>query len=166
MFFIKKFLRSLLTGKQYKNRTSVPIEFAQYTKKAIYLITESHGQLEDGQILSLFEKNGIPPKEAVELLLFLPQAFCRHLLAEVKWPEYYLEYISETKNIKHFYADNKRYTIILSELALYLCGVFTHADYHKIAGRSASFHALNEILLNNPGSKLSEILVSPETIIY
>ena len=161
-----KFLRSLFTRKQAKSGTSMPAEFPRYTQQAIRLITESNGQLQDEQILSLFEKNGIPPKEAVELLLFLPQAFCRHLLSEVNWPDYYLEYVSEVKSIKHFYADNKRYAVILSALQAYVAGEFMKADYYKIAGRSASFHSLNQLLLDNPGRKLAEAIVSPEIIIY
>lgn len=160
-----KFLRSLLTNDQTKSEDSMPIEFLRYTQQAIRLITESHGQLEDGQLLSLFEANGIPPKEAVELLLFLPQAFCRRLLSEVKWPDYYLEYISENKSVKYFYADNERYSIILAALQAYIADGFMQSDYYKIAGRSASFHALNQLMLDNPGHKLAEALVTPETII-
>jgi hypothetical protein len=111
-----QFLRSLFTSKQTESANSIPVEFPRYTQQAIRLITESNGQLEDAQILSLFEKSGIPLKEAVELLLFLPQAFCRHLLSEINWPDYYLEYVSEAKSVKHFYADNKRYVVILSTL--------------------------------------------------
>jgi hypothetical protein len=161
-----KILRSLFTSDQAKSGGSIPIEFPQYTQQAIRLITESHGQLEDKQLLSLFERNGIPPKEAVELLLFLPQAFCRRLLSEVKWPDYYLEYISEEKSIKRFYADNERYTVILAALQTYIAGEFLQSDYYKIAGRSASFHSLNQLLLDNPGRKLAEAIVTPETIIY
>ena len=161
-----RFLRSLFTSRQTNSVDSMPAEFYWYTQQAIRLITESHGQLEDEQILSLFEKNGIPPKEAIELLLFLPQAFCRHLLSKVAWPDYYLEYVSEVKSIKRFYADNKRYGVILSALQAYLAGEFMQADYYKIAGRSASFHSLNQLMLDNPSRNLAEAIVTPETIIY
>jgi hypothetical protein len=161
-----KFLRSLFTSKQTEFADSIPSEFPQYAQQSICLIIESNGQLEDEQILSLFERDGIPPKEAVELLLFLPQAFCRHLLSEIEWPDYYLEYVSEVKSEKRLYADNERYAVILSALQAYVSGEFMKADYHKIAGRSASFHALNQLLLDNPGRKLAEAIVTPETIIY
>ena len=161
-----KLLRSLLAGDQTNSGDSMPSEFPRYTQQAIRLITESHGQLEDEQLLSLFEANGIPPKEAVELLLFLPQAFCRRFLSVVKWPDYYLEYVSEKKSIKRFYTDNERYTVILNALQTYIAGDFIQSDYYKIAGRSASFHSLNQLLLDNPGRKLAEAIVSPEIIIY
>lgn len=144
----------------------MPVEFSLYTDRAIHLITSSDGQLEDAQIIALLEANDIPHAEAVELLLFLLMAFCLHLLPEVTWHNYYFEYISKEKRIKHLYTDNKRYLLIQEALQRYLAGNFTKTDYYKIAGRSASFHSLNQLLLDNPGRKLSEVLVTPETVIY
>ena len=150
----------------FKNKPSAPDGFADYADRAIHLITGSDGQLEDGQIIALFEANGIPHAEAIELLLFLPIAFCRNLLSVVNWPDHYFEYISKEKQVKHLYTDNQRYIIIQKALQHYLAQGFTKADYYKIAGRSASFHAINQILLNNPERKLSEVLVTPETVVY
>jgi hypothetical protein len=150
----------------FKNRQSAPDGFPGYADQAIRLITNSDGQLQDEQVLALFEANGIPRTEAIELLLFLPMAFCRHLLPIINWPDHYFEYISEEKQIKHLYSNNQRYIFIQQALERYLTNNYTKADYYKIAGRSASFHAINQILLDNPERKLSEILVTPETIIY
>ncbi|TVT38319.1 hypothetical protein FNT36_19155 [Hymenobacter setariae] len=150
----------------FKKKQTAPNGFAGYADLAIRLITDSNGQLEDGQIIALLEANGIPRTEAVELLLFLPMAFCRHLLPIINWPDHYFEYISKEKQIKHLYSDNQRYTIIQKALLHYLAGNFTNADYYKIAGRSASFHSINQILLANPERKISEVLVTPETVIY
>ena len=61
----------------------VPVEFPTYAKRAIQLLTDSDGQLEDTQVIDLFISNSIPYKEAVELLLFLPTAFCRHMLPQI-----------------------------------------------------------------------------------
>ena len=145
---------------------SAPAEYLAYATQAISLLTESDGQLEDAQLIDLFLANGIPQREATELLLFLPVAFCRNLLPQLKWHDYYWEYLSDEKQIKRRYADNERYSIIQKALENYLAGDFTKADYHKIAGRSASFHALNELLLANPGRKFTEVIVTPETVFY
>jgi hypothetical protein len=160
------FWQRLLQQSPSSNGTPIPIEFANYAANAIQLLTAADIQITDEQIISLFSTNNIPHKEAVELLLFLPIAFCRNLLPQIDWPNYYWEYISERKRIKHLYAENKRYKAIQEALQDYLAGNFTKTDYHKIAGRSASFHAINQLLLDNPTRKLAEVLVTPETIIY
>jgi hypothetical protein len=75
-----KRLKSIFKGIQSTSNISIPDAFAVYVDQAIYLITNSTGQLEDKQIITLLEAHGIPRSEATELLLFLPIAFCRHLL--------------------------------------------------------------------------------------
>jgi hypothetical protein len=150
----------------FKNKRSAPDAFASYADQAIRLIAESNGQLEDKQIITLLEAGGIPNTEAIELLLFLPVAFCRHLLPTITWHNHYFEYISKEKQVKRLYTDNQRYLLIQEALQRYLAGSFTKTDYYKIAGRSASFHSINQILLDNPGRKLSEVVVTPETVIY
>jgi hypothetical protein len=145
---------------------SVPAEFPVYATRAMNLLTNSDGQLDDVQVIDLFLANGIPHREAIELLLFLPVAFCRNMLPQMQWHNYYWEYISDKTQVKHLYADNERYSIIQRALEDYLAGNFTQADYLKIAGRSASFRAINQLLLNNPDRELTKISITPETVIY
>ncbi len=159
--FWQRFFRKSTTAD-----TSVPAEFPSYATRAINLLTNSDGQLEDAQVVDLFLTNGIPQREATELLVFLPVAFCRNLLPQMKWHDYYWEYISDKKQIKRQYTDNERYNLIQKALENYLAGDFTKADYNKIAGRSASFHALNQLLLDNPDRELTEISITPETVVY
>jgi hypothetical protein len=146
--------------------TSIPAEFPSYATRAINLLTNSDGQLEDAQVIDLFLVNGIPHREAVVLLLFLPVAFCRNMLPQMQWHNYYWEYISDKTQAKHLYDNNKRYSIIQRALEGYLASNFTQADYLKIAGRSASFRAINRLLLDNPDQELTEISIAPETVIY
>ncbi len=84
----------------------------------------------------------------------------------MQWHNYYWEYISDKKQIKRLYADNERYIIVQRALEDYLTGDFTQADYLKIAGRSASFRAINQLLLNTPDRELTEISITPETVVY
>jgi hypothetical protein len=162
---MQRFLQKLFGHKQAMFR-DIPVEFSLYSEKAIQLIANSNGQLENKQILALFEANGIPSKEAVELLLFLPIAFCRHMLPQINWPNYYFEFLSESKSIRLLYEKNLRYLAIQSALQQFLASDFTQENYLKIAGRSASFRVINQLLIENPESELAEITVTPETIIY
>lgn len=141
----------------------VPIEFPLYTDKAILLITNSNGQLEDVQVLDLFVTNSIPHKEAIELLLFLPTAFCRHMLSQLDWLVYYIEQTATDKNREVTYASNARYIAIQDALSRYLAGNFTQKDYLKVAARDASFKSLNQLLAN--GGRLEDAIISPEIII-
>jgi hypothetical protein len=152
--------------KSAPNAASVPVEFPVYATRAINLLANSDGQLEDAQVIDLFLANGIPQREATELLLFLPVAFCRNMLPQMQWHNYYWEHLSDKKQIKHLYADNERYCLIQRALENYLAGDFTQADYLKIAGRSASFRAINQLLMDNPDRELTEISITPETVVY
>ncbi|MGI4863636.1 MAG: hypothetical protein ACRYFZ_06900 [Janthinobacterium lividum] len=87
------------------NSISIPVEFSTYAAHAIQLLTNSNGQLTDKQTVDLFLANKIPHKEAIELLLSLPIAFCQNLLPQIDWPNYYWEYISEKKRVKHLYTE-------------------------------------------------------------
>jgi hypothetical protein len=158
-------LKKLLAGKPASQVAAVPAEFPAYVDKAIQLITASSGQLEDGELLGLFVAAGIPETEATELVVFLPIAFCRHALTNVKWPDYYVECISEHQQQKVSYDSNLRYGAIQHALRAYLAGDYQQGDYYKIAGRCASFHALNTLLLKHPGAKLADLKVTPEHIL-
>lgn len=126
-------------------------------------MTNSNGQLEDEEVVKLFCMNSIPRDEAIELLLFLPDAFCRHMLPQIDWPSYYVEFVSQEKQIQIQYSENPRFLAIQEAMASYLAGDFTQADFLKIAGRSASFKALNQLLL--AGGKLENAEVAPEHIV-
>ena len=142
---------------------TMPVEFPAYASRAIALITNSNGQLEDEEVVTLFCANSIPRVEAIELLLFLPDAFCRYMLPQINWPTYYIEYVSEQNRPEIQYADNPRFLAIQEALNSYLAGDFKQADFLKIAGRSASFKALDRMLQN--GGKLENADVGPEVIL-
>jgi hypothetical protein len=157
------FLKKLFAGKAAPKATAVPADFPAYAEKAIRLITAGSGQFEDDKLIGQLVAVGIPEMEATELLLFLPTAFCRHMLPQVDWPTYYVEYISEAKQIEIPYSENLRFLAIQEAMNAYLAGDFTQEDYLKIAGRSASFKSLNQLLL--AGGKLENAEVSPEYVV-
>ncbi|GAB3851062.1 hypothetical protein GCM10028822_17280 [Hymenobacter terrigena] len=141
----------------------MPIEFPAYTRRAIALVANSNGHLEDEEVVNLFCANSIPRDEAIELLLFLPDAFCRHMLPQVDWPSYYVEFVSQEKQIQIQYSDNPRFLAIKEAMTSYLAGDFKQADFLKIASRSASFKALNQLLI--AGGKLENADIAPEYIV-
>jgi hypothetical protein len=158
------FLKSLFKQQAPLLLPAMPVEFPAYARKAIQLITESDGQRSDEEILALLTSQGIPQVEATELLLFLPIAFCRHLLPALKWPAHYVEFASEKQQYKVFYNDNPRFGAIQEAMLAYAAGQLKPGDFHKIAGRSTSFHALNALSLKNPGRGLSDAFLTAEYI--
>jgi len=141
----------------------MPPAFADYARRAIALLAGSSGELEDEEVIGLFCANAIPHAEATELLLFLPDAFCRHMIPQIAWPAYYVEYISEQNQKQIQYADNSRFLTIQRAMHAYLAGDFEQTDFLKLAGRSASFKALNQLLL--AGGKLANADVTPAYIV-
>ena len=132
---------------------------------AIQLIAASNGQLEDEELQVLFVAKGIPETEATELLLFLPTVFCRHMLPQVAWPTFYVEYISEKEKPQIEYSQNFRYVAMQQAMTAYLASPFTQADFLKIAGRSASFKAINSLLNDNPAANLKDVELTPEYVV-
>lgn len=56
--------------------------------------------MEDKDIFEVFIENGIGSYEAREILLFLPIAFVRQLLPDIKWHETYIEYKDNKQSIE------------------------------------------------------------------
>jgi len=158
-----EFLKSIFLKKQIQSINTIPSDFPLYAERAIHLITINDGQLENEQLIALFKEKGIPHQEAIELLLFLPTAFCRHMLPQVEWPNYYCEYVSQDKILELRYSDNLRYKAIEDALQSFLASDFTTEDYLKIAGRDAAFKSINELLI--AGGKLESVSISPSYII-
>jgi hypothetical protein len=157
------FLRNMFGKKQVPSLSKMPAEFPQYAEKAIKAITSSDGKLEDEELSTLFMEQEIPYKECIELILFLPSAFCRHMLPQVDWPDYYCEQLSSNNTLEIRYADNLRYQAIKTALSNFLKSNFTQKDFLKIAGRDAAFKSINQLL--SAGGKIENVLVSPAVVI-
>jgi len=99
------------------------------------------------------------------LLLFLPTAFCRHMLPQVAWPTFYVEYISEKEKPQIEYSQNLRYVAMQQAMTSYLAGDFTQADFLKIAGRSAAFKTMNSLLIANPAFQPEDVEFTPEYVV-
>lgn len=157
------FFKTLFGSKPNAEANAIPPGFSAYASTAIQLVANSETSLKDEELISLLCANAIPHNEATELLLFLPVAFCRHMLPQIEWPAYYVRHISESKQIKVQYSENPRFLAIQGAMAIFLAGDFKQADFLKIAGRSASFHVINKLLLD--GGKLEDISVTPEHVL-
>jgi hypothetical protein len=159
------FIKRVFERQALPKAAVIPADFPAYASKAIRLIASSNGELKDGELVSLFTAKGIPQIEATELLLFLPTAFCRHMLPNVAWPAYYIDYISEDTQHKVPYSANLRYTAIQEAMSAYLAGNFRQEDFLKIAGRSASFKAIKSLLNDSPAFNPEDVEIASEYVV-
>ena len=98
-----------------------------------------------------------------EIITFLPIAFVRKWLADVDWPKTYLEQYSESKRISKRFSDNHQYLTMEKIVDQYWNDKPNNDVIVNIAGRSAEFNAINQLL--NDGGKMADIKMTETVII-
>lgn len=156
------FLRKIFKSKS-DQRPAVNKEFSSYVQKSIMLTGTKGKELEDNKLVELLVSNGIPELEAIEIMLFLPVAFCRKLLPQINWPPDYVDFYSKNRQITRLYKDNPRYLIIQSEAENYWTLNADKDIVLNVAGRSAEFKSINQLLLG--GSQLKDIDVTQTYVV-
>jgi len=150
-----------ILGKKKENRTEKSSEFESDIKKSIKIIGNSKS-LENDELLTLLKRNGIEENNGIEIITFLPIAFVRKWLADLDWPNTYLEQYPDSKRLSKRFSDNPQYLEIENIVDLYWNDKPNNDVIVNIAGRSAEFNAINKLL--NDGGKLTDIKLT-ETII-
>ncbi|CAL2080439.1 conserved hypothetical protein [Tenacibaculum sp. 190524A05c] len=143
----------------------IPIEFRDYVLTTIKLIGNLDKEIEIEELLELLISHDIPKKEAHEITIFLPIAFCRKILYQVNWLPYYFNFYSENKKVRKTFSKNKRYRIIDEVTSTYF-DVSTNSNVIlKIASLSTEFNVINNLLIKNPDANLEEIKLTPTYIV-
>ena len=143
--------------------TILPTHYRELTKKTIELIGKNSKAMENEQLHEYLISHGISDFEAGEFIIFLPTTFCRRLLPELNWPSDYVDYYSEKKKINRRYTENKRYVIMQEESEKYWIGTPNNEWILNIAGRSAEFKAINQLL--NDGGKLEDVRLTESYVV-
>lgn len=161
------FIKSLFSKKTILNSPEAPLSpvFAEQVKYAISLLSNEEGSISDEEVLKLFDDHKIAPREAVEICLFLPIAFVRHWLPNLNWPDSYQELIDEEKFIEKKYSKTLSFKIIWEVTNSYFQDSPSSETVIKIGGRSAEFHAINQLLNDNDGDELENIQLAQTVII-
>lgn len=131
---------------------------------AIELLSRNENSLEDKQAVQFLMKNGIGENEAVEIVAFLPIAFVRTWLKTANWKDKYSEYKNE-EYVEKKYSETESYNEILKVTEDYFNRNPEKETVMKIAGRSAEFNAINQLLLENPTAKIEDINLTQTVII-
>jgi hypothetical protein len=155
-------LKKIFRGKTEERQTTTGFE--EDVLKAIALLSENTGELENEAVLNLFIANGINDARALKIHIFLPIAFVRVWLQEVSWPDSYIEFINEDRTREKKYAKSKAYQSILNVTLDYFAGSPDKDTVLKIAGRSAEFHVINQLLTEHPDYNISDVKFSKTVI--
>lgn len=148
------------------HKTDIKIsEFHSDVKKSIKLIASLNKSPKDEELLELFNENGINENHAFEILTFLPIAFVRKMLPKMNWRENYIEQLSDKKQQSKQFSENQFYSIIESETKVYFGNKPESEVILKIAGRSAEFKVINDLLLKNEKADITEIKFTENIII-
>jgi hypothetical protein len=159
------FLKSLFSKKTLpdNSKETLSSEFARHVQKAIELLGCHSGSLSDEEVVQLLTDNCISYNEAIEILLFLPIAFVRHWLPNVKWHDTYFEFISDKIQMEKIYCESKSFQIIWEVTKDYFENSRNSDTVIKVGGRSAELHSINQLL--NNCSKFENIELSKTVII-
>ena len=153
-------------SKEVKNENeienSMPPQFRLWVTTAIQLMGTEASEMENEELHEYLLQNGIPEFDAGEIIVFLPMAFCRQLLPDVKWLPEYIDYYSEKKKIKKVYKENSRYLIIEEETEKYWNENPANEVVLNIAGRSAEYNAINQMLKD--GGKLENVRLTESLV--
>ncbi|MBP2831279.1 hypothetical protein J8281_03680 [Aquimarina sp. U1-2] len=125
--------------------------------KSIEIIGNAEKSLDNGDFMSLLMEKGIKKENAFEIIIFLPVAFIRRWLNNIDWPVTYIDYYSENNKITKRYSENHQYVVIENEVERYWNNNPEKDFIINIAGRSAEFDAINQLL--NDGEKMEDIKI-------
>jgi hypothetical protein len=139
--------RSITTdGKPDPN---MPENFADLVGKAIPIIGIAGAGKSDQDVVTLMVEDGIPEKEAIEIILFLPLAFTQLILSEVEWSVYYFESYTERGQTKMKATENPRLMTMYKVILQYCKGVPDRSCIGAIAWRNFMFRLLTTQLDKN-----------------
>lgn len=158
------FFDFLLKTKHDKSKDFMTPGFAHSVEKAIQLISSSERNLEKDELFELLRGICENEFEAEEIHIFLPIAFVRLCFPKINWHKTYNEINSTKKETKREFKNTESYQIILQVSKKYFQNP-SQETIMRIAGRSAEFNVMNQLLLDNKNAKAEDIKFSETTVI-
>lgn len=159
-----RFFDFLLKTKSNKSKDFITPNFSTSVEKAILFINSSEKDLDEDtlfkKLCEICENNF----EAQEIYVFLPIVFIRLFLPQVNWDDTYNEIDSNKKETKKMFKSTESYQIILQASEKHFKNL-PKESILKIAGRSAEFNVINQLLLNNKTASIEDIKLIDTTVI-
>lgn len=163
---MSRLFKLFFSKQRNKSVQDLSADFDDQVRKAILLI-ENNDTIDintDEAFLNYLIENGIQKSDAIEILLFLPIAFIRRVLPDFKWPDTYIEFVRKNKQVEKRYNETLSYQSIWQITTKYFENPNKDTVF-KIAGRSAEFNVLNNVLNNHPDTKLEDVVISKTVLL-
>ncbi|HEV7229841.1 MAG TPA: hypothetical protein VGO45_00850 [Bacteroidia bacterium] len=122
------------------------IKFAADAQHALKLMAKVHATATEEDLLELFISEGIEEKHAIEIIVFLPIAFCRRMITTVSWKDEYIEIPQNGAPLKKKFRDNEYYRIIYVMVDKYFSESPKRDVVLGISEMSAEFVAFNDFV--------------------
>lgn len=119
-------------------------------------------ELEAEQVVEKMVQVGITQAKAIELYLFIPVAFCRQLIPEASYKDYYVDYYGPHKQIEKKYGDKKLYVAIEKATKAYFATTSNQESILRVCTIDAEFKCINKTLQD--GSRLEDLEIAPSYI--
>ncbi|MGO4773371.1 hypothetical protein ACEN2I_17035 [Flavobacterium sp. W22_SRS_FK3] len=159
-----KFFNFLLKSKTHKSKDFISPDFAISVENVIRFIESLDKNINEDVLFEILCKLCKNDFEAQEIYVFLPIAFVRLCFPKINWLETYNEIDSTKKEIKREFKNTESYQIIFKVSKKHF-QTLSQETMIKIAGRSAEFHAMNQLFLDNKNAKLEDIKFTETTVI-
>ena len=137
-----------------EQETPIPNDFGLWVKKSIGVLGSLGKIMDDRAAAELLISHGVSEREAMNIVTFVPIAFVRKLLPQIKWPISYIEARGE-RRVEKLFSNNRRYSIVEKETNAYWTENPKKEIVLNVAGRSAEFQAINNLVLQ--GGRLEDI---------
>lgn len=155
------FIKSLFTTSKQP-----PLELSEDFSDSVKIIIEKieggSKMLDDDEYYELICQNSLNIIEANEIYIFLPIAFTQ-LLVPIKWPNEYIERQKSGKDVTKKFNSTASFVAIMEVTKEYFNHNPCKDTIRNIAGRSAEFSAINELLLE--GGKVEDIKATKTMVI-
>ena len=147
----------------FRKKTDLAKLSPQEFDKALAVMGRYATELESEEVIAEMVKEGLTETKANELYLFMPAAFCRQLIPDLPYPDYYIDYYGEHKQVKRHYRDNPFYVAIETYTQAYFSQNPRPEQALAIVSAGAEFQGIQSLL--STGSQPKDIELSPTHII-
>ncbi|KAB1158825.1 hypothetical protein F7018_06885 [Tenacibaculum aiptasiae] len=146
-----------------KEKKIVTDQFSNSIQLIINQIDKIDSDIDDDSFYDIIQKNTSNNFETDEAYIFLPIVFMRIWLPQVRWKDEYIERFTNGSETIQKYNSNNAFIKINKVVNLYFNNSPKRNTVIQIAGKSAEFNAINQLLTD--GGEIEDIKLTTTTIL-
>ncbi|PHR35232.1 MAG: hypothetical protein COA38_02785 [Fluviicola sp.] len=149
--------------KSRRNNQCITDQFSNSIQAIIAQIDKIDSAIDDDGFYDIIQKNTSNSFESNEIYIFLPIAFIKAWIPLIEWKDEYFEQEKNGSKTSKKYNNNEAYLKINELVEQYFNVNPKRNSIIQIAGRSAEFHAINQLL--NDGGAIEDVKIVTTTIL-